>query len=223
MNPKKIVDKTIRPMSTTGLVSPLDVTGGRPFNQLGYLPLGAYKGTVAFWDLDKAVNQPLVWAEQQHILGILDGREEDYDLQSLTIPAASAAGTALSGALTVPAGQVWYINAVHMHLDDDATAGVTGNWRCSLWTDRSATPSPAGQAFWPNGVTNAAGSGAPVDNYDEFGPWTTLLAVTNKTSLLRLPAGAVITFTVVSITAVATADMPCYLALNGFIGKALVA
>jgi len=58
----------------------------------GVIPMGDYKGYGALWDIDKAVKQPLVLAEQLHILGILDGREEDYDLQTIRIPTGSVAG-----------------------------------------------------------------------------------------------------------------------------------
>ena len=40
---------------------------------LGVLPIGDYKGYAANWNLDLAVKQPLVLAEQLNTLGILHG------------------------------------------------------------------------------------------------------------------------------------------------------
>jgi len=78
MGKQKIVDKTITPLQALTSVTPLTATEGRTRGSLGILPIGVYKGEAAFIDLDKLANQPLVEAEQLHILGILDGREEEW-------------------------------------------------------------------------------------------------------------------------------------------------
>lgn len=188
------------------------------------LPVGYYRGGLAFWDLDKQVNQPLVNVEQSHILGILDGREEGYDLRTLltVVGATSPIGTALAGTLVVPAGQVWYINAVQIVLDTTAAAdGLVGNWRCSLWTDRAVTPDIRGQSFHPAaGLVRAAGGSTTWT--DEFGPIATAWLVTNKVPLLRLPTGTVITFTAVTTTAQVDVATSSTLKLFGFVGKQLV-
>lgn len=202
-------------------VAPADITSSKP----GVVPIGYYRGGVAFWDLDLAVKQPLVNAELAHILGILDGREEGYDLKTLTtvVGATSPIGTVLTGTLTVPAGQVWYLNAVRTTLNTTGAAnGLVGNWRCSLWTDRATVPSASGQSFHPAaGLVRAAGGSTVF--LDEFGQIATLWVVTNKPSMLRLPAGTVITFTMTTTTAQVDVAAASTLELFGFIGKPLVA
>lgn len=185
----------------------------------GSIPIGDYKGYGALWDIDKAVKQPLVLAEQLHILGILDGREEDYDLQTVTIPNASAANAQVSGSLTVPSGEVWYVNAIETVLPADAGGSPTANWHCSLWTDRAATPSTYGQPFHAAAFNFGPGGGTQWDEFTSPANWW---AATNKPMLLRLPAGTVITLVVTNAGAVATAQMDCTLQLFGFIGKPLV-
>ena len=225
---KKLVDKTVSPAELAKALQAGSITiaqAQQMFN--GVLPIGDYKGIAAILDLDLLVNQPLVQAEPLYNLGILDGREEDYDLRTLTIPIASPVATAMAGALIVPADEIWYINCVQMYVPFDATAGVTVNWHCSLWTDRAATPSEAGQPFRTAAQalanTNCPAAGPSLTNYDEFGPIATAWAITNKVPLLRLPPGAVITFSVLTDTAAATAAIACTLGLYGAIGKILVA
>lgn len=209
-------ERNISPLQTAYNLTPLAATAGRAASSLGYVPIGYYKGAAAFFDLDKLVNQPLVLAEQRHILGILDGREEDYDLQTVTVPALAATGQVLSGTLTVPAGVVFYVSCVELTIGVDPAPGavLAGFWRCSLWTDRAATPIAAGQLFNANGDVGNV--------FHEFGEWTTLLAITNKVPLLRLPAGAVISFTIVTV-GIASAAIASTIQLYGSVGKALVA
>lgn len=222
MGKRRIVDKSVLPLSSVASVTPANFVIGASNPAYGAVVLGDYKGAARFLDLDKLVNQPLAVVEQQHILGILDGREEDYDLQTLTNVNGAVVGTVYSAALTVPAGEVWYINAVIVVLDTTASAhGLTGNWHCSLWTDRAATPSTFGQPFHGANLVQAAGG--TTTWWDEFGPIATAWLVTNKTSLLRLPAGAVITFAITTTTAAATAAVANTLALYGFVTPALVA
>ncbi len=222
---KKLVDKTIDPIKALQAGNLTFVQAQQMYN--GVIPIGDYKGVAAAFDLDLLVKQPLVDAEQKHILGILDGREEDYDLRTLTIPIASPVGTALVGSLIVPVAEVWYINAVQMFVPFDATAGVTVNWHCSLWPDRAAVPSEAGQPFRTAAqalaTTNCPAGGPSLTHLDEFGPIATAWLITNKVPLLRLPGGAAITFAVLTDTAAATAAIACTLGLHGAIGKPLVA
>jgi hypothetical protein len=224
MGKRKIVDKTIRPLQF-GLTSlnPAAVTGGRAYNSLGTLPIGNYKGQAAFFDLDKLANQPLVNAESLHITGILDGREEGYDLVTVKNPAGALVGTQVRNKITVPAGEVWFINAIVLHIPADATSIIAANWRCSLWHDRSATPDPDGQAFNAKAVADTAPAGAGITEYYEFHPNAPMLALVNKPIALRLPAGAVITLEGTVTTAPPTADVDTTLSLYGYVGKSLVA
>ena len=227
---QRIVDKTIRPASTLTSLTPAVVTAGQSAGLLGTLPIGVYKGSAAFWDLNLAVNEPNVLSEQKYILGILDGREEDYDLQTLLVPVTAIAGTAMTGILTVPAGQLWLVNAIRLNCPGDVTAGFTLNWSCSLWTDRIGA-SAAGQPFRTAAAalasvgiaTHVAAAGAAIQQLDEFGEVATAWLVTNKTPLLRLPAGTVLTFSVLTDTAVPTVATACTLSVHGSMAKILVA
>lgn len=220
MSRDRVVDKAINPLQLTNL-TPAAVTGGRAANTWGVIPIGAYKGAAAFFDLDKLANQPLVWAEQQHILGILDGREEDYDLQTITTILNEAIGTVHTAQLTVPAGVVWFLNAVESVVPASGGANAySANWRCSLWTDRAAVPNANGQAFLAADFNPGVGGGT---QWDEFGVIPILWAVTNKQVLLRLPAGTVLTVTFTNTLAVAAAAVNCIFRVYGYIGKALVA
>lgn len=228
MGKDRLVDKTIRPLTTLTSVTPADVTGGTPVNQWGFLPIGNYKGAAAFLDLDKLANQPLVWAEQKHILGILDGREPGYDIVTVNVPTTTVATTVLPGTLTVPAGEVWYISCVQMDCPGDATAGFTLNWHCSLWTDRvgaaaAGQPYRTAAAALAGANTHTAPLGGVIQQLDEFGEIAQAFSVDNKVPLLRLPAGAIITFTVLVDTALPTAIAACSLILRGTMGKVLVA
>jgi len=185
----------------------------------GVIPMGDYKGYGALWDIDKAVKQPLVLAEQLHILGILDGREEDYDLQTIRIPTGSVAGAEVRETLEVPSGEVWYVTAVVLTTPADQGGTPAINWRCSLWTDRAATPDSAGQAFHAANLSNTPNGGTWTDEFHALGP---SIALANKPCALRLPAGTVITAVATNLNAAATANMDCTLALYGFIGKPLV-
>ncbi len=226
MGRQNLVDKTIMP---NRLLEPQEVSAQQAMTPLqalnngtGKLLVGGYKGQIAIVDLDKLVNEPLVKAELEHILGILDGREEDYDLQTINPVVGDPIGTVYAQTLVVPTGQVWYLNAVRTILNTAAAAqGLVGNWRCSLWADRAATPNEAGQSFHPAaGLVQAAGG--TTTWLDEFGPITTAWQITNKVPLLRLPAGTVITFTVVTTTAIVDLAVANTLQMYGFVGKKLV-
>jgi len=224
MGRQKLVDKTIMPQEIGSLQTVSGLTVAQALqSRLGVYLLGGYKGATTFVDFDKLVNEPLVKAELEHILGILDGREEDYDLQTITPAVGDPIGTAYAQTLIVPAGEVWYINAVRTTLNTTAAAqGLVGNWRCSLWTDRAATPSEAGQSFHPAaGLVQAAGG--TTTWLDEFGPIATAWLITNKIPLLRLPGGTIITFTLVTTTAIVDLAVANTLQLYGFKGKKLVA
>ena len=210
---------SIKPLTSLSSLTPGQVIPNA--TTAGVIPIGNYKGVAAFWDLDKANNQPLVVAEQQHILGILDGREEDYDLQTLGIVLAEAIGTAHTAALTVPAGEVWFINSVLMtHAGTGGASAITGNWYCSLWTDRVGALG-LGQPY--HAAVINPGAGAAMAQVDDF--WTTapILGVGNKAVLLRAPAGTVFTVIFTTQIAVAALAINCTFQLLGHLGKPLVA
>lgn len=219
MGKDRVVNKTITPQQVVYSLTPALAVEGRSRGSLGVVPIGYYRGEPRFWDLDMANVQPLVWAEQQHILGILDGREEDYDLQTLAVTAAEAIGTVHTGTLIVPAGEVWFLNAVETVIPPSGGANIIiANWHCSLWTDR-LTASTAGQSFYAAAFNFGVGGGT---QWDEFGVIPLLWAATNKPVALRLPAGTILTAVFTNTTAVAAATVNCIFRLYGYIGKTLV-
>lgn len=227
---RKLIDKTIHPMSTVTNLTPGASVTNIPAGSLGNLPIGYYRGSPAFWDLDKAVVQPLVRAEREHIMGILNGRLEGYDLRTVTYTLGDAIGTTMRGRLTVPAGQVWFVHGVSITAIKDATAGFTFQWRCSLWPDivaTGATPDADGQGYFATAIAGAANTA--IANHSLFGlaaaaPATNSVTVSgvSQTMPLRLPGGTVLTLQVTTNTAVTAAATPVVMALYGYVGKALV-
>ncbi len=214
MGKQKVVDKTIRLQTTLTALTPALVTAGQVVGLLGSLPIGQYKGAAAFWDLNLAVNEPNVLAEQLHILDNIDGAGVD-GIVNVTMPAAAGLGTVVVGTITVPAGEVWFINAVTQTCAADATGTVTWNWRCSLFPD--ALGNALGGTYHTADLATAL---AP--QVDEFSAIAVVFGVGNKPVALRLPAGTTIsgqlTVTVLAITGVVGT-----LALNGWKGRPLVA
>ncbi|MFW6125484.1 MAG: hypothetical protein ACOC58_00100 [Chloroflexota bacterium] len=215
MGEQRVKDKTITPLTSIVNLGPSEVSA----RGLGAVSIGVYKGNAAFWDLDKAVVQPLVEAERLHILGILDGREEDYDLQTLAVAAAEAIGTAHTAKLTVPTGEVWFLNAVETVIPASGGANIiTANWYCGLWTDRLGALG-YGQPFHGAALDFGVGGGTQWDEFTEPANWW---AATNKPQALRLPAGAELTVVFTNTTAVAAAAVNCIFRVYGWIGKTLV-
>jgi len=206
---KKVKDRRFSPLQA-GTIYPSDAIA----NRIGSLLIGMYKGNLAFVDLDELVNQPLVQVEQQNMLGILDGRLATYDLQTITIPNGSVVGAAVRARLTVPVTDTWYISDVQMTTPADQGGRASVNWRCSIWPDVGTNPDVDGQAFHAAAQAAAGALGATFD--DEFHPGAPFMAPTNKSVLLRLPGGSVITFVAINTIALATADMVCTGALYGF-------
>ncbi|MDD4987110.1 MAG: hypothetical protein PHQ43_15335 [Dehalococcoidales bacterium] len=95
-------------------------------------PLGGVLNLIGVYDTDKgvwvglplqALTQALVLAEALHTVDRID--ERNY--VEVTVPDASAAGTAKTKELEVPAGEVWFINRFNLVTE----AEVTGNVRVS--------------------------------------------------------------------------------------------
>ena len=218
MGRDRLADKGIHPLTTLSTITPAGVIADAA--RAGVIPVGNYKGVAAFWDLDKAVNQPLVGAEQLHILGNLDGATAGVDLATITVPALAVASTVVTVTLTVPAGEVWYINGVIGTCLADATGTIVYNWRCSLFPLAANVLGNVYHTAWlgtPVGV-------APLLGWDEFGPIATLFALGNKPIPLRLPAGATITGQLMNaVGAAAATGVAGTMQLFGWRGKVLVA
>jgi len=205
---------SIKPLTTLTNLTPNQVIPNAA--TAGVIPIGNYKGGAAFWDLDKANNQPLVWAEQLHILGNIDGAGVDGTV-NVVMPALAALGTIVVGTITVPAGEVWFINSVTQTCAADATGTVTWNWRCSLFAD------PLGNVLGGTYHTaNLATALGP--QLDEFSAIAVAFAAANKPTLLRLPAGTTISGQLlVTAIGVGVTGVTGVLQLFGYKGKVLVA
>ncbi|GAI32092.1 unnamed protein product, partial [marine sediment metagenome] len=202
-------------------LTPATVTGGIAINALGRLPIGVYKGTAAFWDLDKAVNQPLVLVEQKYVNGILDAREPNYDLLNIAVPALDPIGTAHTGTLTVPAGEIWYVNTIIGRSAIPGAGSQIGfNWYCSMWTDRVGALGH-GQPY--HGVEALSAVNTAAVHFDDFHTTGPLFNQFAKDALLRLPAGTVLTAIFTTRTLATTPAAACTFEVYGFIGKILVA
>ena len=213
---KKLVDKTIDPIRALQAGNLTFAAAQQMYN--GVIPIGDYKGVAAALDFDALVKQPLVDAERRHILGILDGREEDYDLQTLAIVAGELAGTLHTATIVVPLGEVWFINVVRGVVPLTVASTVTYDWWCSLWTDRVAAVA-AGQPFWQTPQTNVPGG--PYTYDAEFSAQAALWSPNFKDVSLRAPGGTI--FTCVFATAIGPGEaINCTFQIFGYIGKSLV-
>lgn len=164
----------------------------------------------------EALVEALVQAEQLHITGILDGREEGHDLLTITTPLGALATYTERKRITVPTGEIWLVTCVEETIGVDPVPGavLAGNWRNSKWADRATTPDTDGQAFH---TANVVGN-----QFSEFHQGAPFMAITNKQTPLRLPGGGVITFQLANTGGVASAAITSTLQLYGYIGKILV-
>jgi len=216
MGKQDVKDKTIDPIRALQTGNLTTAQAQQMFS--GVMPVGDYKGVASILDLDLLVKQPLVDPERRHILGILDGREEDYDLQTLAIVAGELAGTLHSATIVVPLGEVWFINVVRGVVPFTVASTVTYDWWCSLWTDRIAA-AVIGQPFWQTPQTNVPGG--PYTYDAEFSAQAALWSPNFKDVSLRAPGGTI--FTCVFATGVGPGEaINCTFQIFGYIGKALV-
>ena len=133
MGKQRLQDKGVglSALQTIASITPGIVTGGTSINQLGFLPLGEYKGEVRFFDLDNLANQPLIWAEKQWTRDKVDTRN---GLAQLSVPIGAAVGSQHTAEIEVPTGEVWYLGEHEMRIPQVAglTAGdITLNFRVS--------------------------------------------------------------------------------------------
>ncbi len=181
-------------------------------------PMGVYNTKTGYWvGLPiEALTEALVLAEQLNIVGNLDGLTEDTDLQTITVPAGTVAGVTITETLTVPSGEVWFINGVVGTCLADVTGTIVFNWRCSRFADAG------GSAL--GGIFHAAPLATPLGpQYDEFSEIATLFALGNKPVPLRLPPGATISGQLTNaVGAAAATGVVGTLRLYGWKGKYLV-
>jgi hypothetical protein len=215
---QKLVDKTITPLQITSL-NPAAVTGGRAANQLGFIPIGNYKGAAAFFDLDKIANQPLIWAEKQWTQDIVDTRN---GFVAITVPIGTLVGASVTGNITVPAGEIWYLGT-HRLLIHQAAALTAGdlvvNFLVSSFPKTIAgTNKPYLDAERALAAAWGAIAAADVDLTTQFQAGDELGVP------LRLVGGDILTLVATVATAtVATAAITVDLTVYGRVGKSLVA
>jgi len=209
MSKQRVVDKTITPLQVASNLAPTDFVFKPGTLGEAVLPIGKYKGGVAFWDLDKAVNQPLVLVEKAHALDKLD----DRDMVDVKIGAGAAAGSPGRDKHTVPAGKVQFINrlVVNAPAPDGGGAYLSVNIRISIWPDVATTPDPDGKAYWS---TDKEPKGTPVT--------LDLPAQGELGEELRLPAGSTITLVATVQGAALAADTTATLIPYGREANALV-
>jgi hypothetical protein len=219
----------IKPFSTSSTAPSDAVARGQ-----ASIMVGAYRGALAYIDLDKLVVQPLVTAEKQSVMGMLDGRLAGYDIVTVTSAIGAAVGTVYRARLTVPAGQVWFLSNMEINAVKDtvAVSAYDINWRCSLWPDVVAvggTPDADGQAYLP---TDAIGTNAALAHKFAFGPTPittnafSTFSVTGTLkplpTLLRLPGGTVLTLQATVRLLAPGMAVGISMAVAGYVGKALV-
>ena len=206
MNGKqKVVDKTITPLQALYNLTPALSTEGRSRGSLGVVPIGNYKGEPRFWDLDKAVNQPLVLAEKAYALDRIDSRNGI----NVTVPNLSALAAIITGEIEVPVGEVWYLNRLSVICP---AADATGT--CSFNILVSSFPKTAtgtDKPYLPADVT-AMGATTDID----------LPAQGQLGEELRLVGGDKLTLQL-TVTVAFTADKVFRLNVWGRKGKLLVA
>jgi hypothetical protein len=217
---QKLVDKSISPLQFTSL-TPASVTQGRAANTWGFIPIGAYKGAAAFFDLDKLANQPLIWAEKQWTLDIVDSRN---GFATLVVPIGTAPGASVTAVLTVPAGEIWYLgeHILFIHQAATLTAGdLVVNFLVSSFPK---TIAGTDKAYLDAARTLVAGFAAIAAA--AAGPRTldTQFQAADELGVpLRLVGGDKLTLVAtVATAAVATAAITVDLTVYGRVGKALV-
>jgi hypothetical protein len=170
----------------------------------------AKDGSLRLVNLD-TLRQLQVLAERLHALDRVDSRNAQV---TATIAAGSAVGASARGSITVPAGEVWFINRIRHVSPAESGVGVGDivqtNVRISKWTDPGGDTD--GKAY------NAAAIGtAAEDTTDEDLP-----AQGELGEELRLDPGDVVTLVATLTGAAAGADLTATLTLFGRRGKLLV-
>ncbi len=206
---QRVVNKVINALQTLANLSPTDFLFRQGSQGSATLPIGKYKAGVAFWDLDKAVNQPLVLVEKAYALDKLD----DRDVVSVKIGAGAAIAASGRNRLTVPAGQVLFLNrlVVNAPAADAGGAFLTVNVRVSIWPDVATIPDTDGKSYW---TTDKEPKGAPVT--------LDIPAQGELGEELRLPAGSTLTLVATVKGAALAADTTATLIPYGREANALV-
>ncbi len=205
MGKDRVIDKTITPQQAVTSMTPDQVTRAG----LGSVAIGVFKGAAAIIDLDKLANQPLAVAEKAYALDRIDAR----DKVEVTLGAGAAVDSTGRETITVPVGEVWFLNRLVASAPaaDGGGAYLAVNFRVSFWPDTATTPDADGKTYWP---ADKEPKGTPVT--------LDLPAQGELGEELRLPAGSVINLVATVKTAALAADTTASLTPYGRKGKALV-
>ena len=154
-------------------------------------------------------NQPLAVAEKTYALDRIDTR----DKVEVTLGAGATAESTGRETITVPSGEVWFLNRLVASAPaaDGGGAYLAVNLRVSLWPDTATTPDADGKAYWP---ADKEPKGTPVT--------VDIPAQGELGEELRLPAGSVISLVATVKSAALAADTTASLIPYGRKGKALV-
>ena len=218
MGQQNLVNKTINPLQLTSL-TPAAVTGGTPVNQLGFIPIGNYKGAAAFFDLNLLVNEPLIWAEKQWTQDIVDTRN---GFVAITVPIGTLVGASVTGNITVPAGEIWYLGT-HRLLIHQAAALTAGGLVVNFLVSSFPKTLAGADKAYLDAERALARTQAQIAAGD-FDLTTQFQAGDELGVPLRLVGGDVLTLvatvaTAATVGATITVDLTVY----GRVGKSLVA
>jgi len=214
MGRRTLIEKTAVPLGVEA-----QQAGYTPMQALarreGFIPLGYFRGALAFVDLDKLVVQPLIAAEKLYALDRID----DRDRLEAKIASGASVGAKASAKLTVPSGEVWYLNRLVLVSPAESGAGVGDivqvNFCVSTWalrTGETALVEGAGRKYWSTNRGTAATDTYTVD----------LPAQGELGEELRLAGGDFITLYAELTGASAGADLTATLTPYGRKGKLLV-
>jgi len=150
---KEVVPQEVSPQQAQ--YTPLHALGRRE----GIIVLGYHRGALAFIDLDKLVIQPLIAAEKLYALDRID----DRDQISAKIASGAAVGSKASQKITVPSGEVWFLNRIVLTSPAESGAGVGDivkvNFCVSYWplrAEEAVCVEGAGRRYWKDNKGTAA-------------------------------------------------------------------
>lgn len=146
------------------------------------------------------------------------GKLDSRDAITAVIAAAAVVTTTASGTLTVPSGELWFVQRLDIDVPYESGCVITANFRISRWPDDATSPSALGKAFWAAGkaLTNGRSEIFPV----EFFTSAPNLSKENLDVPLRLVGGDTVTLEVTLSGAAPVAAMTTTLTPYGY--KAVV-
>lgn len=146
------------------------------------------------------------------------GKVDTRNTLSVTVPITAALNESFTGALTVPAGELWFITTIAITKPAALTTDIIlVNFRVSSWLDDAVVPSSAGKLFFPAGQ---GGLGADTF-YAEFFGAAVFLGFENLPVPLRLVGGDYLTLVATLTGAVIAAAQTTTLTAYGYKARLL--